>query len=292
MLFRLVLASGMVRGPELVRFYYRELNRPGGPRPLEQILVRHGVEARQILSLKRAYVETPDFGAALLTHVSTRVGGPARASRIEKELGACETEQLLKIRRGEPPAPIGQMLVRRGLISERELHQALELQGLMTRAERYAAEAGVDRSLAGRLAPPELRGRLPAAALVAGTILVAAVLADLWLTGALCRRADRFGAARGEEDHVRNLAGLYEGMLDEVRLGETRQAEACRGRIWEYFGQLTGAGVRLRDPRARHIQQACGDLDFGRLVAIDPRDLPRMSDEDLETALGAPEERQ
>jgi hypothetical protein len=235
--------------------------------------------------LKRAYVETRDLGSELVACVGERAAGRLRAARIEKELGACETEQLLRLRRGEPAAPIGEMLVRRGLITERELSQALARQGLFERAERYAAGPGGESSAAARLGLARMRRSLPAVLAAAGLLLAAAAYGSLWAAGFPGRPPDRFGAARGEDEHVRNLAAIYEGMLDEVRLGRIAEAEACRGRVREYLRRLSAAGIRLRAPEAARIERACGALDFRRLGVVNPDDLPRMSGEELEAAL-------
>ena len=288
MLLRLVVVSGLMRGSDLAKFYGEGAGGLDGSRSLEEFLIAGGVDPEQLKVVKRAYVETSDFGSTLIEGLRARHAAEQEIRSMRKALNVCETDQLLCIKRGEAPLPIGEMLVERGLLSRAELQNIIRQQGMITKIERYSSEARVRATLVGRLRLRELRERLRggrAAALLLGAGLALVILVNLWLTGAFGSAPDLFSRAGSPAQHARNVQACYGNMLAELRRRQVANAEYYRGQLHEYFQRLDRAKITLDDPEAGHVRGTYPALDFGALEQIPARELPRLSGPELEKRL-------
>jgi len=287
MLLRLVMVSGLMRGSDLARFYTEGGGGLDGSSSLDEFLVANGVDPEQLKIVKRAYVETHDFGSTLVQALQLRHAGPDELSAVDRALNACETEQLLQIKRGETAMPIGEMLVERGLLTREDLQAVIAQQGMLSKIERYTTEARERTTLAGRLGRAQdfLASRATSLAVIGGLILV--VLLNLWLAGALERPRDPFDKAGTPEQHADNLKAHYRNLLDELRRGRPENATYYRDLLEGYFRRLDQSKVVLDDGEAAHIRRVYKKLDFERLGTIPSRELPGMSAGELEQRLSA-----
>jgi hypothetical protein len=287
MLLRLVMVSGLMSGSDLAKFYSQDGGGLDGSRTLEEFLTAGGVDGDHLNSIKRAYVETSDFGSTLIEGMYMRRAEEARIREMRKALNVCETEQLLAIKRGQPPLPIGEMLVDRGLLARAELEKIIQQQGMISKIERYTSEVRRRPTMGERLGLDGLRERLAGAgaAVAAVALLLLVVLANLWWAGALRVSPDLFASARNDAEHVRNLQSHYGNMLTELRRGQSANAEYYCGLLEKYFERLDRRKIVLDDQEVRHIREILGTLDFSRLEEIPPRDRLRLSPAELEKRL-------
>jgi hypothetical protein len=289
MLLRLVMVSGLIRGSDLAKFYSQGGGGLDGSRTLEEFLTASGVDPQQLAIVKRAYVETSDFGSTLIDNLHLRRADDQKIRAMRKALNVCETEQLLAIKRGEPPLPIGEMLVERGLLTRAELDGVLRQQGMLTKIERYTSEhrERSSRTMAERMGLGGLRARIrgQGVAVAAVAVLALVIVANFWWAGAFRNKPDLFSSARGAEDHARNLGAFYANMLAELRHRQGANAEYYRGQLRQYCERLDRDKIVLPDQDSLHIRATFAALDFDRLAEIPPRDLPRLSAADIEKRL-------
>ena len=284
MLLRLVMVSGLMRGSDLARFYSEGGGGLDGSRTLEDFLLASGITVEQLNVVKRAYVETSDFGSTLLEGMRMRRADEQSVREMRKALNVCETQQLLAIKRGEAPAPIGEMLVAQGRLSRQELDRIIHQQGMLTRIERYSSEAR-DR------AAVSWRDRLRAlvagkgTAFAAGALLVVVILANLWLAGAFRSTPDLFASARNSGEHARNVRAYYGNMLSELRRGQTANAEYYRGLLKDYLERLAAAKIALADEEADRIAGVYSSLDFAAIEKLPPPQRMALPQADLEKRL-------
>jgi hypothetical protein len=285
MLLRLVMVSGLMRGSDLARFYTEGGGGLDGSESLEEFLLANGVDAEQLKIVRRAYVETHDFGSTLVRTLHLRHAGADELRALDRALDACETEQLLQIRRGETPMPIGEMLVERGLLSREDLQAVIVQQGMLSKIERYTTEARERTTLAGRWnrARDFLADRVTSLAVIGGLLLV--VLVNLWLAGAFERRRDPFDRARTPEQHAEHLRACYRNMLDELRRRQPDNAGYYRETLERYLQRLDESKVVIEDPEVARIRRVARSLDFDRLGTIPAGELPGMSAPELERRL-------
>jgi len=287
MLLRLVMVSGLVSGSDLAKFYSAGGGGLDGSQTLEEFLASRGVDAQHLNVLKRAYVETTDFGSTLLESMYLRRADEARIREVRKALNVCETEQLLAIKRGEPPLPIGEMLVERGMLSRQDLDGIIRQQGMISRIEHYTSEVRRRPDAIERLGLGGVRSRLlgkgTAVAAAIGLLLV--LLANLWWAGAFRSQPDPFALAGGPEEHARNVRAGYGNMFAELRRGQTANAEHYRGQLDGYIERLDQAGVVLNDAEVARIRGVLPKLDLTRIGEIAPGDRLRLSQQELEKRL-------
>lgn len=296
MLLRLVLVTGLIRGSELAKFYAAGGGGLDGSKTLEDFLLEHGVDSAQLSTLKRAYVETHNFGTTLVDYLRARHADEDKLAAAAADLSVCETEQLMDIKSGKPPRPIGEMMVERGHINAGEIDELIRRQGMMQKFRRYSEAHREMSTLAGRLHLKELRARLKRAKMLPIVLAVALLIAivwNLWSFGVLRTAADpvfpgirgNFAAERNHDPHVRNIYSHYANLIDALRSRDMTAAEHYRGALDTYFQRLSEEKVHIEDLAVVRIQSLYSVLDFGKLKDIPPRDLPLISLEELEARL-------
>ena len=293
MLLRLVMAIGLVKADELTKFYAGGGGRQGGQN-IQEYLAARGVDVTRLDAIKRAYAETPDFGTLLLRFMRSRAADDAKLRAVNRALNACETAQLMAIKKGKRAKPIGEMMVELGHITVGDLELLVAKQGLAEKVTRYAEEARVKSTLAGRLGldRPGRRDLLVKAGVIAlGIGLVVVIALNLWLgRGESDKSVDElvFGGSfdpANTNQHLHMIGGHYENMLTELRLRNVRNAQEYRGRLDKYFKALEVSKVMLEDSNIQHIRKTYGRLDFSKLDAISAQELPKLSLPQLEARL-------
>lgn len=288
MLLRLVLVAGLMSGTDLAKFYAQGGGGLDGSRSLEDFLAEHGVDAEQLKVLRRAYVETRNFGSVLLEYLSIRHAPPDRLREVERAMTCCETEQLVQIRRGQTPLPIGEMLVERRIIARQDLMAIIEQQGMARKIERYTSEAHQRATLAGRMRLPEVQAwlaRHPAAPTLLAAGVVLAVGLNLLVFGSFGGRGDPFRAARNPAEHAANLSREHARMLAEARRLQYANAEFHRRRLADYLRRLAEAKVVLEDAESQHVKDVLPTLDFQLAGRIPAQELLALTPAELEKRL-------
>jgi len=320
MLIRLALMSGLVSTEEVEEFYRLERLPAGKPTSFEEFLGSKGGDMARLEIVRRAYVETSDFGLHVVRYCRSRGISEEALGRLERALGDCETQQLLMVREGETPPRIGEMLVERGLIRRSALGEIVRQQGMIGRIARYDEARRARRRWPVRLGLLGADGRVHRRRLA----IYAAVVA-LGAAGAVSLSWPRsskhpiFGDLRGPEArpeaqalHDANLLGHYDNLLRALKERRYADAEDYRGRLRGYFRDLEAAGVNLLGGKAvdlrrryhrpaRHrakviterlgaIRERFEELDAARIRATSDRDLSRMTLDQVEArALGREE---
>jgi hypothetical protein len=293
MLLRVVLGCGLITPEELTKYYAQG---SGGVQSLHQFLVAHGVDVHRLGAIRRAYAETVDFGSALIKHLrNVRHVDDARLRAANRALNACETAQLMAIKKGRRAKPIGEMMVELGHITAAELDQLIINQGMLQRVQRYTEEARQHSSLLGRLGLTDLRrkisaGRVGLACLVC--VLALVIFCNLRRGGLIgstpTREAEIFGKPFDPHDidqHIKMTMQHYRNMMTELRLKHVSSAKHYRQLLDTYFTALDQAGMPVEDQQMRHIQNVYERLDFEKVYDIPAAEMPKLTDLELEARL-------
>jgi hypothetical protein len=293
MLLRLVVLGGLVSGTDVAKFYARDGLR--GSMSLEQYLQQLGVDPSRLDAIKRAYAQTEQFGSLVLRYLKTHGADDTKLRAANRALNACETAQLMAIKKGKTAKPIGEMMVELGHISDDELEKIVGKQGMLRKIDQYEDQIKEESSLAHRLGLNRARGKLAVGlggmAVLVG-ILVLVVLLNLWSQGAFSStpEAERyiFGggfSARDTEHHIRMINQHYANMITELRLKNLRNARHYKDMLDKYFAKLEQEKVRVEDSDVVHIRDVYAKLDLTRVQTIPAQQLPRMSVAALERRL-------
>jgi hypothetical protein len=294
MLLRLVLACGLITHKDIAGYYARR-GASTGVRSLQQFLLSHGVDLSSIDAVRRAYAETIDFGSLIINHLrNVRHLDETRLRAARRALNACETAQLMAIKKGRPAKPIGEMVVDLGHITAAELDQLVVDQGMLQRVRRYAEEARRQPSLAERLGLDGLRRKLtPRRLALAGLVAVLAVVAYCNLCGegprgAMTREMEVFGREfepHDTEQHIKMTVRHYGNMMTELRLGRVDNAEHYRRLLATYFAAMELAGVPVEDQQMLRIRNTYKKLVFEKVREIPAAELSGLSDLEVEARL-------
>jgi hypothetical protein len=294
MLVRLVVVGGLISGTEVAKFYAQQ---PGlrGTQSLEQYLLDKGVDPQRLDAIKRAYAETDTVGALLLRFLAQQGADETKLRAARRALNACETAQLMAIKKGKAAKPIGEMMIELGHVSADDLTRIVSKQGMLRKVEQYTEQARVESTLAGKLGlhKPGRKIKLSvglAAVVFAGLGLV--VLLNLWTGGAFDTEVrweeQVFGGefnAANTTSHIRMITQHYANMMTELRRRSPRNAKHYRKMLDAYFKQLETAKISIDDPEIQHIRRTYSQLDFSALEKIPVAQLPRLSNSELEAKL-------
>jgi hypothetical protein len=294
MILRMVVVSGLVSGTDVARFYARQ-SAVQGTQSLEEYLQELGIDRVRLEAVRRAYLQTEQFGSLLLRYLRTHGADQTGLRAASRALNACETAQLMAIKKGKAAKPIGEMMRELGHVDERGLQAILRKQALPAMLEELEAVIRQESSLAGRLGLDRFRAALRThrrlvALLVAALLLTAGF--NLWylgiLDGAPGERQTLFGGSfdpRDAEGNARIIAQHYRNMMIELRNGSPGNAQHYRGNISKCFRLLEEADAVPRDAEVDHIRKTCDRLDFARLKHLPASRLPTMTRTELEKEL-------
>jgi hypothetical protein len=294
MLLRVVVMSGLVSGTDIARFY-ATTDGLKDSMSLEEYLEQLGIDAEKLDAVKRAYVNTEQFGSLVIRFLRSRGANDAALRAASRAMNACETAQLMAIKKGRVAKPLGEMLVELGHISNDDLPRIVGKQGMARKIGEFDEQIRRESSLAGRLGLHSARERLkitvPRLLVLAGLVVTVALL-NVWYQGAFVSAPDRsslvFGGAfqpGDSERHLKMIDQHYRNMITELKTGSLVNARHYRKLLDEYFAALEKADVTVDDDIVAHIHKTYPKLDFKRLVRIPKAKLAALSDSDLESRL-------
>ena len=295
MLLRVVVVSGLVSGTDIARFYATESGLSGS-RSLEDYLHDLGLTPEKLDAIKRAYVQTEQVGSVILRFMRSRGADDTKMRAATRALNACETAQLMAIKKGKPAKPIGEMMVELGHITEEGLEKIISNQGMARKINHYEEQIRLEKSLPGRLGLLRLRKKLRFGRLGVGLVLLALLsiaLFNLWYLGWLEGRPDPkeapFGGAEFRPADTRHNTALitqhYGNMLTELRFGSISNARHYKAMLDACFGALEEAGTEVDDKELEHIRRTYDRLDFQKVKDIPRKTLPLLTAEQLEKRL-------
>jgi hypothetical protein len=296
MLLRMAVMTGLISGTAVAKFY-ATVGSPGSASrtSLEDYLATQGVETARIEALKRAYAETSDFGTLLLQQLRNKHVDEAKIRGVARALNACETAQLMALRKCKTAKPIGEMMVELGHVSQEEVDQIVQAQAVIKRVDGYEIEARARASLAGRLGLLDAQGRLHRNRLIATAAAVCAIAVAIAVNVVVFgnKRDDTITDPTAPQAipksdaaaHARMLRQHYGNMLTELRMRNPGNAEHYRRKLLEHARFLTESGMQIEDAAIRRMVVGCPELNFARLSDVNPVDLARMTDAQLEARM-------
>jgi len=300
MLLRLVMISGLVSGTDLAKFYSTGGGGLDASKSLEQFLTEQGVDAQQLEAVKRAYAETSDFGTELLRHLRNRHADETKLRAARRALNACETAQLMAIKKGKKSRRIGEMMVELGHLNAGELDELIHQQGMLHKIKHYSEQARLKSTLAGRLGLDEAGkkltlGKVLPAVLVVGLAIV--VLLSLWHRGcfdsSLKPEREAWGGAfnPGKVNHnINKINEHYANMITELKKVDPQNpdftgAERHRGLLDTCFADLKKTKTMIDEQSVLHIRQVYRNLDFEKIKQFSAAELPSLGTADIEAKL-------
>ncbi len=294
MLLRVVVVSGLVSGTDIAKFYAKESGL-SGTQTLEEYLHELGISAEKLAAVKRAYVQTDQFGSVIIRYLQSRGADEAKMRAASRALNACETAQLMAIKKGKPARPIGEMMVELGHITHDALERIITNQGMARKINQYEKQIQHENSLAGRLGLNRLRDKLKISksgvALLVLVLLVVGLF-NAWYLGGLESHPDKnaivFGGKFNPGDtnqHIKMISQHYSNMITELKADNLPNARHYRDMLEDYFTALKKAGVDLDDSDIERIHEVYSKLNFEKIKGIPRGTLPRLSTQELEKRL-------
>ncbi len=300
MLLRLVMISGLVSGTDLAKFYAADSGGLDGSQSLDEFLKQHGVDIKQLDAIKRAYAETSDFGTVLLRHLSSRHADETKLRAASRALNACETAQLMAIKKGKKARPIGGMMVELGHISTGDLDDIIHQQGMLHKIKHYAERARLNSTLAGRLGINEARKKLTlgrALPILLGVGVVLVILLNLWHRGCFdAPKGPEHEAWGGEfkpgkvDQNIKRINQHYANMITELkrvdpRDPDLRNAEHYRKLLDVCFTDMKTTKTMIDEPSVLRIRTVYLKLDFEKIKEFSVEELPSLGTADIEARL-------
>lgn len=267
-------------------------------KPLEERLVsKFGVDKHAIDAVKRACWEENNFGKVLEAYLK-ETGALNKENYVEfkSHLEICAEEQKAVSAEGNFPPGIGELMVKRGWLSNQEINLVLNKQGTINKIKGYMREEGLKDSILAKQGFVDEGYKIKKGKLVACSLVLALATYSAWkvvgpkptAVDAVLESVQEQSESSRRDSYSAMVQASYSNMLEHVKRKEFDKAQDNLDEIDSYFSYINRNDPDMRTEDLENyskIQIIVDKTEKVNLRGVEGKDiaeLRKMKPEELE----------